>query len=171
MEIEDLDLFIYFFYLNALIYQIAIIWFSLFWFHISSGVWVIFYFAILCKYCDHSLFDKLAACCRQWIGMWVGAVHNNLFKFSAKLYPVWTGDTVQLLACQAPCCPYYLCRMPSRRLALICIALFGAFSNRLLVLVEDCDTWRLMACISDMPAGVRGSFPSLHPSFLPAKLC
>lgn len=79
-----------------------------------------------------------------------------------KYYPVRIGDTAQSLACRAPGCPYYLPRMPSRRLALIYIALFGAFSNRLLVLVEECDTWRLMACISDMPAG------EWEASFLPS---
>lgn len=171
MDIEDQD-----FYLNVLTSKCTNLlnyyFFSFFLVeHIRSVSHPISALLFLCKYCDHSLFDKLAACCRQWIDMWVGAVQNNLFKFSTKLYPVWTGDTVQSLACQAPCCPYYLPRMPSRRLALICIALFGAFSNRLLVLVEDCDTWRLMACISDMPAGVRGSFPSRLPSFFPVKLC
>lgn len=32
-------------------------------------------------------------------------------------------------------------------------------------LAEECDTWRLMACINDTPAGEREA------SFLPAKLC
>lgn len=117
------------------------------------------------KYWYHSSFDKLVVCCWQWIDGWVDAVQNDLLKFSTKLYPLWIADKAQSLACWAPGCPYYLPRMPSCRLALICTALFGAFSEKLHVLVEECDTWRLMACINDMPAGEREA------SFLPAKHC
>lgn len=60
--------------------------------------------------------------------------------------------------------------LPFSRLALICTVLSGFFfSQSLLVLVEDCDTWRLMACISDMLAGEQEA--SSRPSFMPAKLC
>lgn len=79
------------------------------------------------KHWYHSSFDKLAVCCWRWIDGRVEALQNDLLKFSTKLYSLWTADTAQTLTCWVPSCPYYLPRMPSGRLALICTALFCPF--------------------------------------------
>lgn len=73
-----------------------------------------------------------------------------------RTFSIWIVDA--LLSCRAPGCPYYLPRMPSCRLSLICTAIVWCLVD------ECCDTWRLMACINDTPAGEReASF--LLPSF------
>lgn len=62
-------------------------------------------------------------------------------------------------------CPYYLPQIAILQVGpLFALHCLVPFPKKLHVLVGECDTWRLMACINEMPGGAREA------PFLPAKL-